>query len=92
LQVQNDWDRELTGGCLLQEANRTFSGINEALTSLEALGKADEASLQLLREDLAMQGEGLSAAILALCSDVRSSSSQAGDDLEAKVTTPSPPP
>ena len=62
----------------MQEANKTFSRINEDLCKLESKVKADaagkeEASLQLLRDDLRVQGDTLSSAILALCADVRSS-------------------
>ena len=62
----------------MQEANKTFSRINEDLCKVEAKGKPDaagkeEASLQLLRDDLRVQGDTLSSAILRLCADVRSS-------------------
>ena len=62
----------------VQEANKTFSRINEDLCKLETKVKADaagkeEASLQLLRDDLRVQGDTLSSAILRLCADVRSS-------------------
>lgn len=65
----------------MQEANKTFSQINEALCKLETKSKSeaaglDEESFQLLRKDLSIQGETLSSAVLDLCSDVRSSTLQ----------------
>lgn len=70
----------LTAKSTIQEANKTFSRINEDLCKLETKRTADaaakeEASLQLLREDLRVQGDTLSSAILRLCADVRSSES-----------------
>ena len=69
-----------TSSITVQEANKTFSHINEDLCKLETKVKADaaaagkeEASLQLLRDDLRVQGDTLSSAILRLCADVRSS-------------------
>ena len=63
----------------LQEANKTFGKINEALRKLEAKSKVDASdpegsSLQLLRDDLGVQGDTLSTAIQGLCSDIRSTS------------------
>ena len=63
-----------------QEANSTFGSINEALSKLEGRYRAapgwtaDDAALQLLRTDLAEQGEALSNAVLAVCSAVRTDS------------------
>lgn len=76
--------------CDVQEANRLFGGINEALLKLEAnksRGQPDSA-LKLLRADLGVQGEALSDSILDLCTSIRSDSTPASlkdDDGERQV-------
>ena len=78
----------------MQEANALFTSINEALSKLEeqcrlqTVPEMDEAALQLLRSDLATQGDSLSDDVVSLCATLESFISRDEAEIDSSMVTP----
>ena len=78
----------------LQEANTLFTSINEALSKLEeqcrlqTVPEMDEAALQLLRSDLATQGDSLSDDVVSLCATLESFISRDEAEIDSPTVIP----